>query len=501
MREVELKFSVHGAFAVPHFADQTGVATSVELSPQDLRATYFDTKELRLARNGITLRHRSGEGPGPRWTLKIPVKATPVLEREEVTFPAPTRTVPDEIKNLVLAFTRGTALGPVATLRTRRRRWLLKNARAEALAELVDDEVDVLENRRVVSRFREIEIEQMGATPEQLDRIGQALREGGASDSEPIPKVVRALGARAGAPTDLIEVTDLDPTNPARRIVEASVTSAARRLIQHDPIARIGADPEGVHQMRVAARRLRSDLKTFKDLVKKEWSAPLRSELKWLGDMLGPVRDLDVLQQRLHASSEDLEPAIKPLFEVLAERHEKARQRMLGALGSKRYLKLLAMLEIPGAEVFTKEASKPCKKLPSIVATRWARARKQARRLRPTDGDEKFHRLRISCKRARYAAEAIAPALGQQNRDAMRFAKALSKVQDVLGANQDANVARETILDVTSQRPDDTGFHTALGQLIERQNRVAIEARARFSRAWEKVDRNKNLRWLKTRHR
>ena len=445
----------------------------------------------------MTLRYRSGEGDDPIWTIKLPIRATPILEREEVPFHATSRSVPDEVRNLVTAYIRSKNLRPVATLRTKRRRWLLKNADAQDLAELVDDEVSVLENRRVVARFREIEVEKRAASKEQLKKIAEALRDAGASNAEPIPKVVRALGARATAPSDLVEVADLSPEDPSSRVIEASIATAAQRLIRNDPVARIGNDPEGVHQMRVATRRLRSDLKTFKSLLKPEWLKPLLVELKWLADELGSVRDLDVLQENLRNASEDLEPAIKPLFDSIAERTDRARAALMDALVTNRYRSLLdTLVAAPGSKIFTIESLAPCRELPKLLRPMWKVIAAEGRVLDRSDNQDKWHSVRIRCKRIRYASEAIAPALGSDKTEATRFARQVADVQEVLGVYQDSVVAQETIAKLAEGRPDDGPFYVAIGRLLERQSVNGARARARFPKAWGKLDRKKNLRWL-----
>src|SRR4029453_19574877 len=78
-----------------------------------------------------------------------------------------------------------------------------------------------------------------------------------------------------------------------------------RRPLLHDPGVRLGSDPEELHQMRVATRRLRAFLRAGRDLLDRSWSEPLRDELGWLGRALGPARDLDVLVQRLPEDNEE----------------------------------------------------------------------------------------------------------------------------------------------------------------------------------------------------
>ena len=131
----------------------------------------------------------------------------------------------------------------------------------------------------------------------------------------------------------------------SQEIVRAALSASAARLIRSDPVVRLDQDPEGVHQARVATRRLRSDLRTFRSLLDPDWDADLRRELGWLADELGPVRDLDVLGQRLReqvAGLPDGDAGSAPkLLERLRVQREEARAELLSAMREDRYAALL----------------------------------------------------------------------------------------------------------------------------------------------------------------
>src|SRR6185312_9029097 len=117
------------------------------------------------------------------------------------------------------------------------------------------------------------------------NRLGAA----GAVPGEQLPKVVRALGPRAVAPPDLPLPAKVRPSDPARELVAAALRTSTRRLLLADIGVR-SREEDAVHQMRVACRRMRSDLKTFRPLVEEPWGEALRAELKWLADCLGDAR-------------------------------------------------------------------------------------------------------------------------------------------------------------------------------------------------------------------
>jgi len=498
MRELELKLSVDDPFVTSAALRPDGVeiAGMEELPPLDLRATYYDTPDLRLARHGVTLRYRTGEDDQSGWHLKLPVHDGDGATREELHFEGQAGSVPLAARDLVTAYVRASEVSPVARLRTRRRRWCLRAADGSDLAELVDDRVSVIKHGQVVERFRELELEARALDRPALDRIAAMLQDAGASAPQPVPKVVRALGSKATLPPDVVGPSRLSPREPAAYAVQAAIARGVQRIVENDPGARLG-EVEPVHQMRVGARRLRSDLRTLAPLVEKEWSDGLRSELQWLGRALGEVRDLDVMEELLRAGSRDL-GAIEPLFEHIDEQHLVARASLLNALRSERYVELLERLVGAAAgPSLTAAAWEPAgEALPPLTANAWRKLVKKARALRPEDPDEDFHRVRILAKRTRYAAEAVAPALGKRGKTASLFARRAAGVQGVLGALQDSVVARELIEEAAGARPGDGAFGLAAGRLLERQQRAAGEARPKYRKAWRKLDRRKLRKWM-----
>lgn len=496
MREHELKFEVPEWFPPEALLQLDGYEVD-ELAQQVLAATYYDTVDLKLARWGASLRYRKGDDGGDGWTLKLPSKGS----REELRFDAPPTAVPREAKDLTTAFTQGTPLKRVATIRTKRRRWAVRDAPGEPqLAELTYDEVSVLQSRRVVQRFREVEVESVTTDGIGLAKIANVLRKKGAQDTDQSSKVARALGDAASAPPDVGAAGDVKPSDPAKDAIRAALVANVSRLLTNDPLTRSGM-PEGLHQMRVACRRTRSDLKTFGPLVDEAWAADLTRELKWIADVLGTVRDLDVMIERLHLSAKDLEHRLTPLFDALNERHSSARESAAAALGSKRYVGLLDRLVAAAtAPVTTEEAEKPCSEvLIPLVASRWLKLAGAAQSTDSGAPDEVLHDIRIKAKKVRYAAEAVAPSMGKTIRkELLAFADKVAGLQDVLGAHQDATVAMSTIEDAVAERGSDTDFTFAAGQLFEREAMAATTSRKESKTIWGKIDRKKNLGWLTT---
>jgi CHAD domain-containing protein len=491
--EIETKYSFEGELTLPEsMAADVGVDALVALDPLQLKAAYYDTDDLRLARHGVTLRYRTGDHVADRWTVKIPA----TVGRDEVDFEAPARSVPEGARDLVRAFARGKALRRLVRLETTRRRWSLEGPDGAARAELVDDNVVVYKGSRIADRFRELEIESRDGSLDLLARVGTCLEDLGAIVTNGTPKAMRALGAAAAEPPDVVVPQAIAPSAPASEAVRAAVASAAARLQVNDPRARLG-DPEGIHQMRVAARHLRSDLRTFAPLVEETWGKSLSKELKWIAGVLGDVRDLDVLFERLEKAAGDLRADLDPLFELLKARDSDARSRMLEALRSERYDSLLeSLIAASTSSPVTDLAGAPSREaLPTLIRVRWTELRDAARAVEPTDA-EALHEVRILAKRARYAAEAAKVALPKKNaRHAARFAELCSRVQDALGVQQDATVAI-SVVDDAVRSGGSVDFHLAAGRLIEREVQVGADAVSTFRKAWNKLDRKKNVAWM-----
>jgi len=362
--EREVKMGAWAGVTVPDLEGVLPGVTTLALPSLRLTATYYDTADLRLARWGVTVRHRSGDVEGELpWTVKLPEESTGgALARREIGFAGSEGRVPAGVAHLVRGMVRSAPLVPAARLRTDRLRLELRSEDGRSAAELDDDEVSVLVGRRLAARFRELEVELApGADPAILDAVVARLRAAGAGAPDPTPKVVRALGPRA------LEPPDVAPQPLGRRAtvgdaVHNAVATSVARLIRHDPGVRLGDDPEDVHQARVATRRLRSDLRTFATLVDDHWSQGLRDELGWIAGLLGAVRDTDVLLERLRVHAGELPDvdtkAVTALLRRLEDQREGARESLLAAMDSQRYVDLLdRAVEAAASPVFARSGA------------------------------------------------------------------------------------------------------------------------------------------------
>lgn len=281
----------------------------------------------------------------------------------------------------------------------------------------------------------------------------------------------------------------------ARAAIAAAIRASVDQLVSELPRARAGDDPEGVHQARVATRRLRSDLRTFGPLLDQDWRIAARAELKWLADALGAVRDADVLAMNLAAA---IEPAgvdtvaASALLAALHDQRAAARRALTGVLDERRATSFLDELSRSADDPPTTPSAvgRAEVRLLPLVRQPWRTLARTVDRLDDEPTVERLHRVRLLSKRTRYAAEAVVPVYG---RDARRLAAAVKEVQDVLGEMNDAAVAVRWLC-VTGAALDAPAAFTA-GQLAHHFRAGAELRRHSWERAFERARRRAH--WLK----
>ena len=501
--EREVKLAAWGGFEMPPLDGVVDGVVSRPIKERKLDATYHDTPDLRLARSGVSLRHRVGDSQP--WTVKLPEgDGGPEMLRREISFDGAAAAMPPPARSLVGAYVRSSGLTPVARLKTVRTGFELLVGDI-VVAEVVDDEVSVYHGRRLASRFRELEVEVRPDAPaDLLPAVVRVLRAAGASEPQALSKVARALGPRAQAAPDLVPVP-LTPKTDIARAVQASITAAAVRIIAHDPGVRMGDDPEDVHQARVGTRRLRSDLRTFRPLLDPEWVADLRAEAGWFAALLGVVRDAEVLAERLERQAKALSPEDTPQLRTLLKRlsadRERGRQAVLAAMDGERYAAFLeSLVAAAGNPRFAATdagaaagAEAAAEALPALVRRPWRRLRRAVRALEPVPADEALHEVRILAKHTRYAAEAAAGVIGKP---ASTFAKQIAAVQTVLGDHQDACVM-EDWLRRAAPKTRSTREAMLIGQLIGLQRAEAHVKRAAWPDVWARASDKELRRWLR----
>jgi CHAD domain-containing protein len=370
---------------------------------------------------------------------------------------------PDALLGPVTGILRGAPVRPVATLRTRRLVTSLRGADGELLAEIADDLVTATippsgpGAPTEVQAWREVEVE-LGSDDGVVGAaVGERLVRAGARPSASASKVGRVLAERLTALTG-------PPPHPTtngsgkkggkkRPTAGEFVLSALREQVaglQSADVLLRTEQPGGVHQVRVAARRLRSTLAAFRNILDRDATAALREELSWLGGQLANARDDEVALRHLRDMVADdpdelvLGPVAARIQQIELREVRAGLDRALLTVSEPRYLRLLDALHgLLTDPPFTARAAEPLRPVLRDAARRSARRLRRrlaaTRRAPDSARAEALHEVRKAAKRARYAAE-----IGRGELSNVKaLARAGKKVQTVLGELQDTVVTRE----------------------------------------------------------
>jgi CHAD domain-containing protein len=498
--EVERKF---------HLEDQAGALRLVNELPglvvgepetNRLAAVYYDTADLTLLANRITLRRRTG-GSDAGWHLKLPAGS----ERTEVRLPLgrAVNRVPAELVDQVRTVIREVTLAPVARLITERTTWHLLGPAGEPLVELADDRVTatglgVAEG--IAESWRELETELLGGDLALLELVGERLVEAGAQPSRHSSKVGRLLAPRMRAEPALSGVAAAAtgagelPADSAGRVVLEELGRLRDQLHRQDPLARVDA-PDAVHQVRVACRAMRSVLRAHRRAFESDRVTHLRTELRWLAAEFGSTRDLEVVRDRLLAVIE-LEPAELLLGPVAARvrgeldrRHHRAWTSAARQLSEPRYFALLRDLDeflidprptgpasAPAAAELGRQLQVALKRLDREVAAAGRLPAAPERWLR-------LHEVRKLAKQVRYLAEGAA---GQPLPAAQGLVGQMKRIQQILGEHQDADLTRGYLLELAVKAHQVGEPDFSYGRLHQREQEFSRSAEERFADAWHR---------------
>jgi inorganic triphosphatase YgiF len=430
-----------------------------------LHAVYYDSTDCALHRAGLTLRVRKQNGRSTQ-TIKAERKARGfALDRGEWEIPVD--------GGLDLAAASGTPLAalvsneairadirPVFTVATDRRAFEI--TRHGATIELALDEARASTDSGA-EQFCEVELELKDGDPSALFALAEDLADSVPFRLSPVTKSER--GYR------LLGQADNGPVKAGRIVVPTTASSAeafqmiARsclsQIIRNEALVRRSGAPEVLHQMRVGFRRLDAAISLFKPMLRDRDSDAIRTELRWAGKKLAPVRDLDVLIARLR-KAEDRAMSQSALAEAERLRAE-AFESLLKTLSKPRFMRAILKAAIWIEAGRWLERRKPtiraARALPAQnraaqeFSRRWQRIRRDARRMADLSGKAR-HKLRIRIKKLRYGVEFLATLFpgvpARKNRKAM--ADLLERLQDVLGKLNDIEVGR-TLLDPPFRKP------------------------------------------------
>ncbi len=520
--EIEAKFLIEDTASVAQVIDALRAHNVQSVFAVDVVDRYWDTLDWCLLKEGWTYRWREASGR-KSLTLKSvePIRDVVHRRREveqrvaafpESDYPIPFGPVAEQLRRI-----RPGELGELFRVHNYRRLFNIRTPLG-ALVEIAIDQATITATDLVSETapgrmpFVELEMElkegpeeslrqlvddmhqEFRLLPSRLNKFDRGLQTAGLSE----PAEIRKRRLNDSPLTKELRERNLSPADPAIQLAYQCLQERFEEMLAEEPKAWEGLDPEGVHQMRVATRRLRAAFRAFKDVLPAKPILAYNREFRRAAAVLGEVRDLDVYQDNLKHYAAEI-PAgdaahLNDYQQHLTEQRRNARKRLVAYLTSRRYCRLkdrfARFLERgPSRRAMNAhDATTICDAVRQLVARRYSRVLRDGRAIRYGVPDESYHALRIQCKRLRYLFEFFQPIYGKALRPAI---KRLKKLQDVLGEFQDACAATDQLreyADRVSIRAGHRGQLIALGQLMNGQRRQAEGRRGDFGDAWKRFD-------------
>lgn len=442
MMETELKLVIQPeGFAA---LQASGVLVS-DPEVSQLAATYFDTQRRKLARHGLSLRVRR---KGSKFVQTVKAgngSAGGLFERSEWELQVRANEPVADERTPVLGLLGGdlSRLAPAFTVEVERHTWIVRGGDGEIELVLDRGQVRAGDARSVVS---EVELELRSGPVSQLFDLARKLDEITPTRLGVMTKSERGWALRDGRSKAFkAEPVALTAGIDAAAAFQQIGASCIRQFRLNEDRWRSEHTAEALHQARVAVRRMRSALVSFRKLIAADSrTAQFRADLRWLACELGEARNVDVLYEKC---------AGEPLGQTLAERRASAYATVASILETTRarrlWLDLLGWLYAgdwltTGDPLLTQSAR-------GFAADALDRLRRRIKRRRSAlrgEADEPRHEIRKDAKKLRYAAEFFAALFPRkaEKRKRKAFLPILERLQDDLGALNDMATAPEVLL-------------------------------------------------------
>jgi triphosphatase len=511
-REVEWQLASADLGSVRRWLADHGTIDGLVLEPRStlqIFDTYLDTDDWRIHRAGFALRIRCESGKSEATLKSLHSAGTEVADRREVseslenTDSESIRQLMGPVGTRVHAVSGVHALLPLFEVRTSRQRFAIRREdEAQQLGEIALDETVISRpHGEPQTSLQRVEVEALTEVHEPLQTLVKTLRSDCALEPASDTKYSQGLKSVGLAPGTAPEFspTAVEPSMPMVDVARANLRRYLSAWHLHEPGARLGDNPEELHDLRVAGRRLDAILRQFRASLPAAFLR-IRPTLKKVLRALGEVRDLDVALSELETfrgglSESDQENA-EPLKRYLVSERSRARERMLSVLDSvpvqKNLQQLTSLLAAPSA---ASQQSSPTLTLalalalnvaPDMIRQRYRKVRKGADLLGSNSSMEAYHEVRGRVKKLRYALEAVAVIYGKPADEMLR---ALRRWQERLGVQQDAAVASRRLQALASAPPKGFPPETLfmMGRLAEHYASDAVRARKLHAKGYRRV--------------
>ncbi|HEY3786424.1 MAG TPA: CHAD domain-containing protein [Steroidobacteraceae bacterium] len=505
-REVEWQLACENLGSVRRWLNEHEKIADLLVQPEPtlhLLDTYFDTEDWRIYRAGFALRIRMESGRAQATLKSLHSAQDEMADRLELSEPlrsgeggAITQSG-GPVGARVHAVTGAHPLQPLFEVRTARERYAIRRQDEEQqLGEIALDETIVArpqgEARTSVQR---VEVEALTSAHEPLRALVKVLRND--CSLRPATDSKYALGLKsvglAPAPPPQFSPATVDASMRIEEVARANLRRYWSAWLAHEPGARLGDDPEALHDLRVAGRRLDATLRQFGAYLPVTLRR-LSQTLKKVMRALGEARDFDValaeLEQFSSALAQGDRNSVEPLQQHLHTERAHARARMLAILDStsvqRDFGKLTLTLTEPPSSAQPSSVQTAADVASQMIRDRYRKMRKKADRLGRLSSMEAYHEVRGRVKKLRYALDSVAALYGKPADDMLR---ALRRWQESLGVQHDAHVASGRLQALASAPPKGLPPETLflMGRLAEHYAACAGKARKRFTKAYRKV--------------
>jgi triphosphatase len=503
---VEWQLASTDLASVRRWLDEHGNVDGLVLEPRStlqIFDTYFDTEDWRIFRAGYALRVRSESGRSEATLKSLRSASSEMADRRELSesFEGDANDSIRELKGpvgtRVHAVMGAHELQPLFEVRTSRQRYAVHaNSEIQPVGEIALDDTVISRPRGAPqTSMQRVEVEALTDSPESLQSLVKTLRSECSLEAASENKYATGLRSVGLAPAlaPAFAPTEVDSSMRVQEIALANLRLYLSAWHQHEPGARLGDDPEGLHDLRVAGRRLDAVLRQFGPFLPPSL-VKMRPTLKKTLRTLGVARDLDVALLELEAFTGKLSEAdqtsLEPLKEHLVAERNRARAKMLAALDSSAVLKGFEQLSLtlaqPADTANENHEGAADTAVPTLIKARYKKVRKDADRLKPDSTMDAYHEVRGRVKKLRYALETVAVIFGKP---ATEMVRALRRWQEKLGVQQDADVASRRLHALAAAPPKGLppGTLFVMGQLAAHYSASAERARKRHEAAYRKV--------------
>ncbi|MBC9875818.1 CHAD domain-containing protein [Bradyrhizobium sp. INPA01-394B] len=469
-------------------------------SRKHLRAIYYDTPKRALQRNGLSFRVRQS---GSRFTqtVKAETRNDPLRRGEWVAgVPSMTPDVALALPFLPEKLRADLARHPlVAVFSTDIRRHQRLVDLPSGTIEVAFDQGHLTSGDRSL-QVSEIELELKAGSPSAIWELALRLAEHGPARPSIRSKSARGFELAADVPPAVRRPRKLrlDPSSSLDETFAAILRACLQHLLQSIPAAEDGRDPEGIHQLRVALRRLRSAMDLMRSVVSLNKLDLFRSEARWLAQNLSPARDWDVFQQdtlRIVAKGCPSIAGFDALESAVEQRrgasYDKVRQVLADRRTSYFLIGLGGWIEARGwrsdvAPEHLGQLAEPATNFAQrILSAQHAKVLKRGRRFKSRSTEER-HRVRLAAKKLRYVADFLLPLYGER-KSTKRFSSKLAELQQQLGIYNDMATTASLLADIGTEADSSPAVAAIAGW----QAHAMVGVEPRLNQAWSEFVRTK----------